>query len=179
MSVPTSTWGNTGYTLGFPTALTQTQQATSWSSFPGPTATVPGSSDGPPLGQAIILPDYTTVQALVAGATTAFSLATKVSTAVAWQNNFTVIPTAAANDLVVAINDRSGISLSANYFTWFTIKGLAFPLTLNATAAGKIVAASGVSGQLYGATAGTDLQGTMVNTVLVGASPAASPVLMI
>jgi hypothetical protein len=178
MPFPTTSWGNQGATLGFPTALTSAQQAYVVNGLPGPTASLPGSTDGPQIGGYTLLPDGTYVQFLQAGAGVASGNVCKISTAVAWQNNFTVINTAAANDGAVAVNDRAGIALLTNYCTYFTRQGLAFALTLNAVAAGKIVAASGVAGQLYGATAGTDLQAFGVNTVLVGASPAASPVLI-
>lgn len=173
MSFPTTQWGNVGNTL----ASTQIS-ADIYTSIPGPSATVPGSADGPVLGNFQWLPDGTFIQFLQATATFNKNLVGKVATATAWQNNFVTIPTAAANDLVICVNDRGLANLVALSCTWFTMRGLAFAQTLNAVAAGKIVAASGVAGQLYGATAGTDLQGNMVNTVLVGGAPASSPVYM-
>jgi hypothetical protein len=173
MPFPTTQWGNIGNTL----AATQVS-CDVYTAIPGPSATTPGSASSPVLGNFQLLADGTFVQFLQATATFNKSLAGKVATATAWQNNFVTIPTAAANDLVICINDRALANLAASSCAWFTERGLAFPLTLNGVAAGKIVAASGVAGQLYGATAGTDLQGNMVNTVLVGGSPAASPVYM-
>lgn len=178
MSFPTSQWGNSGYTLGFPTAQTQVQQADAYSVYPGQSATVPSAGAGPLVGNYTLLPDGTQVQFLQATATFNKNLAGKIATATVWQNNFATIPTAAANDLVICVNDRSALNLTANYYSWFTVKGLAFAQTAASVAAGKIVASSATAGTLYGATAGTDLQGTIVNTVVVGGSAAVSPVLM-
>ncbi len=171
MAFPTSQWGNIGNTL----AATQVG-ADVYTTIPGPSASTPGSADGPVLGNFQVLADGTFIQFLQATATFNKNLAGKVATATAWQNNFVTIPTAAANDLVICINDRGLTNLSASYCTWFTMRGLAFAQTAASVAAGKIVAASGTAGTLYGATAGTDLQGNMVNTVVVGGSAAVSPV---
>jgi hypothetical protein len=123
-----------------------------------------------------ILADGTFVQFLVAKGAIAANAACTFATATAWQNNFGVIATAAINTLVIAVNDRALAALVSGNCTWFTERGLAFATTAATVAAGKIVAASSVAGTLYGATAGTDLQGNMANTVLVGASAATSPV---
>lgn len=176
MAFPTTQIGNIGNTLQAFTA--QNPSADVYLSLPGPSATVPGSASTPVIGNFSILADGTFVQFLQALATFNKGLVGKVATATAWQNNFVTIPTAAVNDLVICVNDRCNQNLAANSCTWFTLRGLAFAQTLNAVAAGKIVAASGVAGQLYGATAGTDNQGDIVNTVLVGGSAAISPVYM-
>lgn len=172
MSSPTSMWGNYGNPL-YATTL-QNPTADIYPNVPGVTTTTPNSTDGPPLGQNVVLPDGTFTQFLQAVGTLAASAACIISGA--WQNNFVVTPLTAINQLVVGVNDRGGAALAANNCTWFTTRGLAFPLTAATTAAGKIVASSAVSGTLYGATPGTDMQGNMVNTVLVGGSVAASPV---
>jgi hypothetical protein len=171
MAFPTTQWGNIGNTL----ASTQVS-ADVYTAIPGQNATTPGSADGPILGNFQLLADGTFVQFLQALATFNKNLAGKVATATAWQNNFVTIPTAAANDLVICINDRSLANLTNTYCSWFTLRGLTFAQTAASVAAGKIVAASGTAGTLYGATAGTDLQGNMVNTVVVGGSAAVSPV---
>jgi hypothetical protein len=118
--------------------------------------------------------DGTFVQFLQASAIIAANLACQITNP--WQLLYQVKPTAAVGNIMMAVNDRSQASMSANYCTWFTRYGLAFPKTLNGTAAGAIVAPSTVSGQLYTATVGTDGQWNLENTVLVGGSPAASPV---
>lgn len=173
MSFPTTQWGNVGNTL----ASTQVS-ADIYPIVPGPSATVPGSADGPVLGNFQILADGTFIQFLQVTATFNKNLAGKVATATAWQNNFATIPTAAANDMVVCINDRGLANLASANCTWFTMRGLTFAQTAASVAAGRIVASSGTAGTLYGATAGTDLQGDMVNTVVVGGSAAVSPVYM-
>lgn len=174
MALPTTQWGNVGNTLQAFTA--QNPSADVYLSIPGPNATTPGSSDGPVLGNFQCLADGTFVQFLQATATFNKQLAGKVATATAWQSNFVTIPTAAANDLIVCINDRGGQNLAPLSCTWFTMRGLAFCQVAASVAAGKIVASSGTTGVLYGATAGTDLQGSIVNTVVVGGAQALSPV---
>lgn len=170
MSVPTSQWGSVG--TGTPVA--NPNGALVFQTPPGPNTTTPGSSNGPNLGDYQYLTDGTRVQFLKALGAVALNAACKIST---WANGaFTVTPTAAINKLVVAVNDRGLTVLAANYCTWFTVKGLAYPLVAASVAADTIVAASAVSGTLYAATAGTDLQGNMVNTVVVGGAAAASPV---
>jgi hypothetical protein len=167
MPFPTTQWGNQGTLNGI--------GADVYSTLPGPSASVPGSADGPVLGNFTVLADGSAVQFLQTVATTAANVACQIS---AWQNVYQVTPTTAINQLVVAVNDLALQSLTANYFTWFKVRGLAFPLVASATAAKAIVASSATAGTLYAATAGTDLQGDMVNTALVGGSAAASPVYM-
>lgn len=171
MSLPTSNWGNIG--SGFP--VVSPNGADVYTTPPGPSTSVPGSANGPILGNYTILADGTAVQFLKALGAIALNAACRVSS---WPNAYVVQPTSAINQECIAVNDRGLTVLSANYCTWFTRKGLAYPLTAAAVAAGAIVAPSSVSGTLYAATAGTDLQSNMVNTVVVGGAAAASPVLI-
>ena len=171
MTLPTSLWGNFGNTLytGFPTADV-------YSVLPGPTTTTPGSSDGPHLGDWGVLEDGTEIQFLQTVATTANYAACKASV---WKNAYEVTPTTAVGNICYAVNDRAGQSLTANYYTWFTKRGLAFPLVAASVGAAAVVAPSSTGGTLYAATVGTDGQWNLQNTVAVGGTAASSPVLII
>lgn len=166
MPFPTTQWGNIGNTLQAFGA--SNPGADVYAAIPGPSATVPGSADGPVLGNFQLLADGTCVQFLQAVASTAKSAALIISV---WKNVFQVTPSTSINQLVIAVNDRSNTVLStlfstANYgCSWFTVKGLAFILTAASVNAQTIVASSSTTGVVYGATAGTDLQSNMVNTV--------------
>jgi hypothetical protein len=106
----------------------------------------------------------------------------------AWLTSYEMKATSAINQLVIGVNDVSGGSatnnntatsgsvVTNNYCAWVKVKGLAFALTAASVGAGAIVASSGTAGELYAATAGTDLQGNIVNTIVVGGSAAVSPV---
>jgi hypothetical protein len=170
MPFPTAQWGNQG-TLG-------SLGADVYSSLPGPSASTPGSADGPVLGNFSLLADGSAVQFLQAYASTPLNSAMYIQT---WQTNYQVRPTTAANQMVVAVNDLSLVAMttaySTNFYgcTWFKVKGLAFPL-VNATVAANIFVASSTEvGTLAAVVVGTDIQANIVNTVLVGASDAASP----
>lgn len=171
MSFPTTIWGNS-YDI--------------YTAVPGPTSSSPGSSDGPVLGNIGILADGTFIQFLqFVGATNPANAAMKISTSFV---NYKVTPTTATSDLCIAVNDLSGGSASnphsatsgaavtQNYCAWATVRGLGFPLTIAAVAAGAVVAPSATAGTLDTAVAATHLQGNLVNTVVVGGSNAASPV---
>jgi len=169
MSLPTTQWGNTGVISG--------TTADIYSTLPGPTSSTPGSADGPVLGNYQILADGSAIQFLKFTATTTQYKACQVGAA--WQNAYDVTPTTAANQACIAVNDLAGsTTITANYYTWGKVKGLAFPLVAASVAAGAVVAPSATSGTLYAATAGTDLQSNIVNTIVVGASAASSPCLI-
>lgn len=172
MPWPTTSWGGQGNPL-YPTTSTN-PAAEVYPSVPGVTTTTPNSADGPAPGNISILADGTFIQFLIAAATIAANVA--CITSGVWQNTFKVTPCTAINQLVMAINDRTGVSVTVNQCTWFTTRGLAFPLVAASVAANKIVASSGTAGVLYAATPGTDLQSSMWNTVVVGGAQAASPV---
>lgn len=171
MSFPTTLWGNT-YDV--------------YSTVPGPTASSPGSSDGPVLGNFAILADGTCIQfmQLVTATSTGAYHALKFSGSPA---SYLLTDTTAANQQVVAVNDLSGGSASNqhsatsgaavthNYCAWVTVRGLCFPLTLNGTAADAFVCSTGTAGQVATVTVGSDIQGNLSNLVLVGGSPASSP----
>lgn len=177
MSFPTTQWGNVGNTLQ---AFSGTNpSADNYLSIPGPSATVPGSASSPVLGNFVYAADGTFIQFLQVLATFNKNLVGKINTTTTfWQNNFVVIPTAGVNELVMCVNDRSNVNMASASCSWFTLRGLAFAQTAASVATNKIVAASATAGTLYAATAGTDLQGTMTNTVVVGGSAASSPVYM-
>lgn len=164
MTVPTTAWGNF---------------SDIYTAIPGPTATSPGSSDGPVLGNAFQLSDGTMVQFLQFTGTTTANQACKFGAT--WATDYKVLPTTATSSPVIAVNDRSGstyptgASVTATYCAWGTVKGLCYPLAAATTAANAFVAASGTAGVVETAVAATHFQGNMVNTVIVGGSQAASP----
>jgi hypothetical protein len=173
MSLPTTLWGIIGNPL-FPTSSTN-PTATVYQTAPGPNTTTPSSADGPVLGNFAILLDGTFVQFLQASGSIASNAACRLT--LPWQSVFQVQATSAVGQICMAVNDRSQAALSANYCTFFTLRGLAFPLVAASVAAGAIVAPSGTAGTLYAATVGTDGQWTMENTVVVpGGGAALSPV---
>lgn len=136
----------------------------------------PTVGQGPALGTVEILADGTFVQFLKTLANTAVNLACRPS---ATPVNFTVTPTTAADQFVLAINDRSLTALTTtNAWTWFTTRGICFPKVNAAVAADVPVASSAETGILD--TQGANALGArpIVNLVLVGASDAASPCLM-
>jgi hypothetical protein len=176
MTFPTSNWGNL-YDV--------------YSAIPGPTSSIPGSSDGPTLGNFLLLADFSCAQfvQLTTGPSTPANYALQVG--LTWQTDYLMTATTAKNQLVIGVNDlaggfatnnntaTSGADVPYNYCAWVKIKGLAFALTAASVGQGAIVASSGTPGLLYAATAGTDLQGNIVNTVAVGSgSGAVSPVFL-
>jgi hypothetical protein len=168
MPFPTTQWGNIGNPLD-----SSATTADVYSTRPGPSATTPGSANGPVLGNLQILADGTFVQFLKTVATTTYNQALSFSD---WESEFQVTPTS-TNDFVVAVNDRAGsTTITANYFSWFTVKGLAFALCEANVPARDVVAAGATAGVLAAAVAATHLQGNIANTVVVGGAQAASPV---
>ena len=174
MSLPTTLWGNL-YDV--------------YTTIPGPTSSNPSASDGPVLGNSAILADGSQVQFMqfVTSTSTAANAALETS---GNGNLYKVTATTGTNTLCIAVNDLSGGSatnnntatsggiVTVNYCAWVKRKGLAFPLVAASVGAAAIVAPSGTAGVLYAATAGTDLQGNIVNTVVVGGSQAVSPCFM-
>ncbi len=168
MPFPTTQWGNIGNPLN-----SSAPTADVYSTQPGPSASVPGSANGPVLGNTQILADGTFVMFLKTVATTTYN---QCLTFDDWQSAFEVTPTA-VNNFVVAVNDRAGsTTITANYFSWFTTKGLAFALCEANAAAKAVMAAGATAGVLAQAVAATHLQGNIANTVVVGGQQAASPV---
>lgn len=175
MSFPTTLWGNT---FDIYTAV------------PGPTASSPSASDGPVLGNAALLADGSLIQFVqfVTATSTLANLAVIASTSFA---NYKVTASSAANQLVVGVNDLAGGSASnqhsatsgaavlVNYCAWITRKGLCFPVVKANCAADKILISTVTAGALGPAVAGTDIQGTIVNLVVVGGADAVSPALQI
>lgn len=174
MSSPTTLWGNS-YDI--------------YTTVPGPTSTSPNSSDGPVLGNAARLADGSQIQFMqfVTATTTAANLALILS---GTPTLYKVTASTAANQLVVAVNDlaggsatnvhsaTSGAAVLVNYCAWVTRKGLAFPLVKANCAADKILISTTTAGALGPAIAGTDIQGNIVNTVVVGGADAVSPAFM-
>lgn len=170
MPFPTTQWGNIGNPLN-----SSAPTADIYSTQPGPSASVPGSANGPVLGNYQILADGTAVQFLKTTATTPINSAMTTNT---W-TSFQVTPTTGVNQGVVAANDRtSSTSVTANYYTWFTVRGLAYILC-KATLAKNAMASSSATGGTLDGTAVGSYQGNLVNTILVGGSDAASPVLIL
>jgi hypothetical protein len=135
------------------------------------------------LGMTEILFDGSFVQFLQFVATTA---ANKACTVSGNATAYTVTPTSAAEQLVQCVNDRCGgglggtiVSVAANDYAWGTIRGISYPLVAASAAANKFVVSSSTSGTLAVYTAGTDIQGNIYNTVVVGGSAAASPCLIV
>lgn len=168
MSFPTTLWGNL-YDI--------------YTTVPGPTASSPGSSDGPVLGNAASLADGSVVQFMkfVTATSTAANAALIIS---GNANLYQVTASTAANQQVIAVNDVSGGSASnnntvssggivtVNYCAWVKRKGIAFPLA-KANAGATVMLVSGTTaGILAAAIAGTDIQGNIVNSVVVGGSDA-------
>ena len=174
MSFPTTNCGNT-YDV--------------YTTIPGPTASVPNSSDGPVLGNWSLLPDGTAVQFVqFVTATSTAANAALIANAAALSTNWSYLVTSAsaANQLLVGVNDLSGGSASnphsltsggvvtVNYCAWITVRGVCFPLVKANAAADAILITTSTLGKLD---AGTDA-GNCVNLVLVGGSDAASPCLL-
>lgn len=174
MALPTSQWGNTGVNL-FASIAAGNFSADVYSTAPGPTTTTPGSADGPILGNYQTLADGTFVQFLQASGTIAAYAAVKPT--LPWQLAYQVSATGAANDFVIAANDRSFAALSANNCTWFTLRGLAFPLVAASVSTVRVAQTDTTAGTLKAAVAGTNFQSNLYNTVAVGSGgAAASPV---
>ena len=157
MGVPTSQWGN-------PSDV--------YSTVPNSSSTTMG--DGPILGNyQIYAADGTVIKFVQYVLATAANKAVHLSTA--WQNAYQVTPTTAALQPVLGVNDQSGITISANYCGWMTVSGLMFPLCAASTAKEAVVVSSTTNGTLVAYTPGTDIDSSIVNTVVVGGSAAASP----
>jgi hypothetical protein len=163
MSFPSSWWG--------PSNFTEVDNV----------APQPGSGQLP--GQNVILFDGSQAQYLkwtdsggyVVGAVVSPNLGTS-----GFQTNYGVTNVGTANtQLCYAVNDRCGVALIQNQFTWGSKYGLCNPLTLAAVAAGSCLVSSATTGTVRAATAGTSLQGNWWSLVTVGGSNAQTPAVIV
>lgn len=140
---PTSIYGRTGDVYG--TNITQYANS---QGFP------PGS--GLVLGQFGVLFDGTVCRLLTASAGIVQFAA--VTVVIGNSNANTVVTTSAAEQPVIAVNDRAGsTALVANNIAWMTTYGLGTALIAASQTANKAMVSTTTAGTLSASTAGTDI----------------------
>lgn len=162
MSFPTSTWGQANF-------------SDIYTSLP--------TASGLKAGDSSLLTDGSRVQFVLCNAQ---FTANQAGIIFSWPTNYSVTPSTAANQYVIAVNDRTstttgfptGATVAAASYTWMTVKGLCYPLCAAATGAAAFVVSGAAAGTLNATTLATDAQSNITNLVLVGGSAAASPCFM-